>query len=121
MRYLFNLQHNSNIVITEQCACLNMYAEQATLTSHTMERFEHENAILHRGTCESMERDLELQTAYRCISEAELGLNFTRKQLDLTREEVDTRTHAIIHLKNAFKTQGTELEERVETITNLEQ
>jgi hypothetical protein len=68
-----------------------------------------------------MESDLELQTTYRCLSEAKHGLNFTRKQLDLAQEEVDTRTHVIMHLENAFETQGTELEERVETIANLEQ
>jgi hypothetical protein len=39
-----------------------------------------------------MEKDMELQIAYRRLSEAEHGLNFTRSQLDLTREEVDMGT-----------------------------
>jgi hypothetical protein len=34
VRYLSNLQHNTNRVITEQCAHLNAYAEQST-SRHT--------------------------------------------------------------------------------------
>jgi hypothetical protein len=41
--------------------------------------------------------------------------------LDITREEVDTRTHGIIHLEHHMETQDIELEERVKTIANLEQ
>jgi hypothetical protein len=35
-RYLFNLEHNTSMTIIEQHAHLNVYAEQATLTSHTI-------------------------------------------------------------------------------------
>jgi hypothetical protein len=38
MRYLFNLQHNTGRIIIKQRARLNVYVEQATLTSHTMEK-----------------------------------------------------------------------------------
>jgi hypothetical protein len=41
--------------------------------------------------------------------------------LDITREEVETRTHEIIHLEHHVEVQDAKLEERVETITNLEQ
>jgi hypothetical protein len=34
---------------------------------------------------------------------------------------VDTQTHTIMHLENTVKTQDAELEERAETIANLEQ
>jgi hypothetical protein len=34
---------------------------------------------------------------------------------------VDTRTYAIVNLENAIEMQDAELEERAETITNLEQ
>jgi hypothetical protein len=34
---------------------------------------------------------------------------------------METRIHVIMHLKNAVEMQGVELEERAETITNLEQ
>jgi hypothetical protein len=40
--------------------------------------------------------------------------------LDITREEVETRTHEIIHLEHHVEVQDTELEERVERITDLE-
>jgi hypothetical protein len=41
--------------------------------------------------------------------------------LDITREEVETHTHGIIHLEHHVEVQDTELEERAETIANLEQ
>jgi hypothetical protein len=41
--------------------------------------------------------------------------------LDITREEVMTHTHGIIHLVHHVEVQDVELEERAETITNLEQ
>jgi hypothetical protein len=68
-----------------------------------MERLRHENAILHRGSLQSSEKDMELQVAYLCLSEVEHGWNYTHQQLDVTREEVDTRTHVIVHLENAIE------------------
>jgi hypothetical protein len=41
--------------------------------------------------------------------------------LDITREEVETRTHRIVHLEHHVEVQDTELYERVEMIANLEQ
>jgi hypothetical protein len=41
--------------------------------------------------------------------------------LDITREEVETCTHGIVHLEHHVEVQDTELEERAEMITNLEQ
>jgi hypothetical protein len=41
--------------------------------------------------------------------------------LDIAREEVDIRTHEIVHLENDMETQDTELEEGVEKIADLEQ
>jgi hypothetical protein len=41
--------------------------------------------------------------------------------LDITREEVQTRTHGIIHLEHHMEVQDAEIEERVEMITDLEQ
>jgi hypothetical protein len=103
-RYLFNLQHKTGRMIIEQRAHLNTYSKQDTLTSHTMEKLEHENTLLYRGTHESTEKDVELQVAYRCLSETEHELSYTRQQIDLAREEVDTRTHAIVHLTNVVET-----------------
>jgi hypothetical protein len=40
--------------------------------------------------------------------------------LDITREEVETHTHGIIHLEHHVRVQDAELEERAEMITNLE-
>jgi hypothetical protein len=56
---------------------------------------------------------------YHLLSEAEDGWNFIREQLDLVHEEVDTHTH--VHLENAIEMHDAELEERAETIANLEQ
>jgi hypothetical protein len=41
--------------------------------------------------------------------------------LDIAREEVDIRTHGIIHLEHHIEAQDVELEERAKMITNLEQ
>jgi alpha-galactosidase/6-phospho-beta-glucosidase family protein len=41
--------------------------------------------------------------------------------LDITREEVETRTHGIVHLEYHVEAQNAELEERAEMITDLEQ
>jgi hypothetical protein len=41
--------------------------------------------------------------------------------LDITREEVETRTHGIVYLEHHMEAQDAELEERVEMITDLEQ
>jgi hypothetical protein len=42
-------------------------------------------------------------------------------QLDITREEVDIRTHRIIHIEHHVESQDVKLEERAEMITDLEQ
>jgi hypothetical protein len=41
--------------------------------------------------------------------------------LDITPEEVETRTHGIIHLEHHVEVQDAKLEDRVETVTNLDQ
>jgi hypothetical protein len=100
---------------------LTAYEEHATATSHELERLRHENAILSSGTLPPLERDYELKVVYHRLSEAEHGWNYTRQLFNITWEEVDIRTHGIIHLEHDFETQKAELEVRVETITNLEQ
>jgi hypothetical protein len=41
--------------------------------------------------------------------------------LDITREEMETRTHRIVHLEHHVEVQDAELEERAEMITDLKQ
>jgi hypothetical protein len=41
--------------------------------------------------------------------------------LNIAREEVDIRTHGIVHLENHMETQDVDPEERAERITDLEQ
>jgi hypothetical protein len=41
--------------------------------------------------------------------------------LDITREEVETRTDEIVHLEHHVEAHDAELEERVEIIADLEQ
>jgi hypothetical protein len=62
-----------------------------------------------------------LKVAYCLLSEAEHGWNYSRQQLDTAREEVDTRTHVIIHLEHAMEHLDLELKERTMMITTLEQ
>jgi hypothetical protein len=41
--------------------------------------------------------------------------------LDITREEVETCTHGIVHLEHHVETQDAELEERAKVIADLKQ
>jgi hypothetical protein len=120
-QYLFNLQDNTTRIGMQQRTCLMAYEESATVATREIERLSHENAILHSGAHPPSEQDCELQEVYRRLSNVEHGWNHTRMLLDITREEVETRTHRIIHLEHHVEVQDTELEERAETITNLEQ
>jgi hypothetical protein len=121
VQYLFNLQHNTARTIMQQRMHLTVYEEHTTTTSCELERLRHENTILYSGARPPSEQDRELHVAYRRLSDAEHGSNHTRMLLDITCEEVDTRTHEIIHLEHHVETQDAEHEERAETIANLEQ
>jgi predicted RNase H-like nuclease (RuvC/YqgF family) len=120
-QYLFNLQHNIARTGMQQRMRLTAYKESATAATHEIERLRHENAILRSSARPLSEQDHELQEVYHCLSNTEHGWNRTRMLLDITREEVETRTHEIIHLENHVETQDTELEERAERIADLEQ
>jgi hypothetical protein len=120
-QYIFNLQHNTARTGMQQHTRLTAYKESATAATREIERLRHENAILCSGACPPSEQDRELQEVYRRLSNAEYGWNHTRMLLDITHEEVETRTHRIIHLEHHVGVQDAELEERAETIDNLEQ
>jgi hypothetical protein len=62
-----------------------------------------------------------MQEVYHRLSNAKHGWNHTRMLLNITCEEVETHTHEIIHLEHHVEVQDAELEERAETIANLEQ
>jgi predicted RNase H-like nuclease (RuvC/YqgF family) len=98
-----------------------VYKESATAATGEIERLRHENAILRSGVRPHSEQDCELKEVYHHLSNAEHGWNHTRLLLDITREEVEIRTHGIIHLEHHVEVQDAELEERAEMIANLEQ
>jgi hypothetical protein len=77
---------------------LMVYKESATTATHEIERLRHENAILRSGAHPLLEQDRELQEVYHCLSNVEHGWIHTRMLLGITHEEVETRTHGIIHL-----------------------
>jgi predicted RNase H-like nuclease (RuvC/YqgF family) len=120
-QYLFNLQHNTTRTGMQQRMRLTAYKESATTVTREIERLRHENAILRSDARPPSEQDRELQEVYHRLSNTEHGWNHTRMLLDITHEEVETRTHGIIHLENHVETQDTKLEERVERIADLEQ
>jgi hypothetical protein len=121
MQYLFNLQHNTARIGMQQRTRLTVYKESATAATREIERVRHENVILRSSAHPPLEQDHELQEVYRRLSNTEHGWNHTRMILDITRELLETHTHRIIHLEHHVEVQDAELEERVETITNLEQ
>jgi hypothetical protein len=100
---------------------LMTYKESATTATREIERLRHENAILCSSACPLSEQDRELQEVYRRLSNTEHGWNHTRMLLNITREEVETRTHGIIHLENHVEAQDAKLEERTHTTADLEQ
>jgi hypothetical protein len=100
---------------------LTAYEESATTAAREIERLRHKNTILRRGARLPSEMDRELQEVYRRLSDTEHGWNHTRMLLNITREEVDIRTHGIVHLENHVETQDAELEERAERIADLKQ
>jgi hypothetical protein len=79
------------------------------------------NAILCSSARPPSELVRELQEVYRHLSDTEHGWNYIRMLLDITREEVETHTHGIVHLECHVKTHDAELEERVKMIADLEQ
>jgi hypothetical protein len=81
---------------------LTTYEEHATNTAHELERVRHENAVLRSGALPPLKLDHKLQVTYHRHSEGEHVWNYTRQLLDITREEVDVRTHGIIHLDHAL-------------------
>jgi hypothetical protein len=120
VQYLFNLQHNTTRIVMQQRTHLTAYKESATAANHEIERLRHENVILYSGARPPSEQDRELQEVYHHLSNAEHGWKHTRMLLNITHEEVETRIHRIIHLEHHVEMQDAELEERAETITNLE-
>jgi FtsZ-binding cell division protein ZapB len=84
----------------QQRTRLMAYKESVTATTHEIERLRHENTILHSSARPLSEKDHELQEVYHRLSNSEHGWNHTRMLLDITREEVETRTHVIIHLEH---------------------
>jgi DNA polymerase sigma len=120
-QYQFNLQHNTVRIGMQQRTSLTTYKECTTGATHKIERLRHENAILRSGTHPPSEQDCKLQKVYHRLSNAENGWNHTCMLLNITHEEVETRTHEIVHLEHHVEVQDAELEERAETITNLEQ
>jgi hypothetical protein len=98
-----------------------VYEESATTTGREIERLRHENAILHSSARPPSKLDRELQEVYHRLSAVEHGWNYAHMLLNIAHEEVDIRTHGIVHLDNHVETQDAELEERAEMIADLEQ
>jgi hypothetical protein len=105
----------------QQRTRLTAYNKSATAATREIERLRYENAILRSGARPPSEQDRELQKVYRHLSNAEHWWNHTSMLLDITCEEVETRTHGIIHLEHHMEVRDVKLEERAETIANLDQ
>jgi hypothetical protein len=120
-QYLFNLQHNTARTGMQQRMHLTAYKESATAATREIERLRHENVILCSGARPPSEQDRQLQEVYCHLSNTEHGWNHTCMLLDIAHEEVDIRTHGIVHLEHHVEAQDAELEDRAEMIANLEQ
>jgi uncharacterized protein (DUF3084 family) len=105
----------------QQRTRLTAYKESATAATREIERLRQDNAILRSGAHPPSEQDRKLKEVFHRLGNTEHGWNHACMLLDITREEVETRTHGIIHLEHHVEVQDAELDERVETIANLEQ
>jgi hypothetical protein len=77
------------------------YEEHHIVTSRELAQLKCENDLLHGGTVPPIDQDQELKVVYRHLSEAEHAWHYICQQLDASREMVDERTYAIVHLKHA--------------------
>jgi hypothetical protein len=102
-QYFFHLQHNTARTGMQQHMHLTACKEQATTTSCELERLSHENVILRNNTLPPSEQHHELKVAYHRLSEAEHEWNYICQLLNITREEVDIRTHRLIHLEHTLR------------------
>jgi hypothetical protein len=99
---------------------MRQHLHSSSLEQH-IEELRRANTILRSGVPPPSDQDRELQVAYRRLSEAEHGWHYFRQQLDAAREMLDERTHVIIHLEHHIEQQDLDLEQRAETIADLEQ
>jgi hypothetical protein len=95
---------SGSVIGRQQRMHLTAYEESATATTQEIERLRHENTILLSSALPPSELNRELQVVYRRLSGAEHGWNYTRMLLNIAREEVDIRTHRIVHLENHVET-----------------
>jgi hypothetical protein len=102
--YLFNLQYNTARTSMQQCMRLMVYEESAAATARELERLSHENAILCSSAHPPSEQDRELQDVYRRLGNTEHGWNYTCMLLDIIHDEVEARTHRIVHLDHHVET-----------------
>jgi hypothetical protein len=105
----------------QQRTRLMSYKESVVATTRVIEGLRHESDILCSGAHLTSEQDHELQEVYRHPSNVEHGWNHTHMLLDITHDEVDIRTHRIIHLEHHVEAQDVNVKERAEMIANLEQ
>jgi hypothetical protein len=82
---------------------MNEYERLAIRMSLDRERLGHENHGFCQERVSVLDKDRELQFVYRCLGEVERELSHTCAQLQQAREEIDTRTHAIVHLEHAVE------------------
>jgi ADP-dependent phosphofructokinase/glucokinase len=82
---------------------MNEYERLAITVGFDSERLGHENHAFRQETVRVLDKDLELSSGYHRLSEVEREMSHTRAQLQEAREEIDTRTHAIVHLEHAIK------------------
>ena len=120
-QYSFDLQHTTARTVIQQRLCLTAYEKRHISISRELAQLKGENDLLRGGTVSPSDQDRELMVAYRRLSEAEHAWHYIHQQLDASRELLDERTHAIIHLEHANEQQDLELEESAAVIALLEQ
>jgi hypothetical protein len=117
---LFNLQHSTDTTVVQQHLWMAACEESYTATSRELTQLKCENDLLRGGTTPPSEQDQVLKVAYRRLNDAEHAWHYIHQKLVTSREMVDERPHAIIHLEHSNEQQDFELAEGVAMITSLE-
>jgi hypothetical protein len=96
------------------------YEERHIATSCKLAQLRCENDLLYGGTVPPTYQNQELKVVYCRLSETKHAWHYNSQQLDASREMVDERTHAIVHLEHANEQWDLELEESPVVIASLE-
>jgi hypothetical protein len=102
-QYMFILQLEANYIVAAQRTHLNENERVAIAADLAIDRLGRENHAFCQEMTYVLDKVQELQSMYHRLSEVEQELSQTHAQLQEAREDLETRTHAIVHLERTVE------------------